>query len=110
LKGRPHERLSAPVASASENASPPDSECDSADAVGGISDEQDVNREAVTFLLNVEVCRTGAKRFATELTILRDRGVSAELVYQMDHSELAVSTAAHMVTWYCMNIGGCHSL
>jgi hypothetical protein len=98
-----HERLPAPVASASEHASPPDSECDSTRAVGarleGRRDDQDVYRETLTFLLGVEDDETGAQGFATELNILRERGVTAELVSRMDHTELAVSMAAHMVVY-----------
>jgi hypothetical protein len=98
-----HERLSAPVASASENASPPDSECDSTRAGGarleGRRDDQDVYRETLNFLLGVEDDETGAQRFATKLNLLRERGVTAELVSRMDHTELAVSMAAHMVVY-----------
>jgi hypothetical protein len=98
-----HERLSAPVARAPENASPSDSECDSIRAVsarvGETSDEQGVYREAVNFLLDVEGCGTGAQTFATELNILRARGITAEQVSKMDHTELAVSMAAHLVIY-----------
>jgi hypothetical protein len=66
-----HKRLSAPVASASENASPPDSECDSTRAVGarleGRVDDQDVYRETLTFLLGVEDDETGAQRFCNRV-------------------------------------------
>jgi hypothetical protein len=98
-----HERLSVPVASASENASPPDSECDSTRAVGarleGRRDDQDVYREAVTALLGVEACEAETRKFEDELHIFKEYGVTADLVSKMAFKELAVSLAAHMVEY-----------
>jgi hypothetical protein len=56
-----------------------------------------VYRGAFSFALDVEECRTGAQRFATEWKLLRDRGVTAERASKMDHTELAVSIIIHMV-------------
>jgi hypothetical protein len=98
-----HERLPAPVASASENASPPDSEGDSNPAVGarvdGRSDERDNYREAVTALLGVEACEAETRKFEDVLHILKEHGVTADLVSKMAYKELAVSLAAHMIEY-----------
>jgi hypothetical protein len=98
-----HERLSLPDSSISSNASSPDAAYNSVLAVcaaeRGACDRQDVYRKAVTSLLDVKGCGAWAQDFATELKILRERGVTAERVFQMDHAELAVSMAAHKVSY-----------
>jgi hypothetical protein len=66
---------------------------------GTVEDSEDVYREAVTFLLDVEVRGTGARRFATVLNLLKEHGVTAALVSKMRHDELAVSLAAYMVIY-----------
>jgi WD40 repeat protein len=60
---------------------------------------ESVYREAVAALLGVDDRGTGTEKFETELNILKKRGVTAELVLEMDHAELAVSMAAHMVSY-----------
>jgi hypothetical protein len=98
-----HERLSALVTSDAVDASTPDAACDSTCAegarVGGHSNSEGAYLEAVIFLLEVDECGTGAQRFSTALNTLRERSISAELVHMMDHTELAVSMAAHTVMY-----------
>jgi hypothetical protein len=48
----------------------------------------------VAALLEVEDSAADAGSFVTELNILKRRGVTAELVDEMYHAELAVSLAA----------------
>jgi hypothetical protein len=98
-----HERLLDSISSASENASPPDTAGNSILARGsrmdGRSDEQDVYREAVTALLGVEACDAESRKFEDELCVLKEHGVTTDLVSKMAHKELAVSLAAHMVEY-----------
>jgi hypothetical protein len=98
-----HERLPVSVYSASENASTPDTASDATRAVdtrmGGRSDDLGIYQEAVAFLLSIHECGTALLRFGTELTILKDRGVTADIVSKMAFKELAVSLAAHMVEY-----------
>jgi hypothetical protein len=97
------ERLSALVACDAVDVSTPNAACDSTRAVGtsvgGHSNAEGAYREAVIFLLDVDECGTGAQRFSTALNTLRERSISAELVHMMDHTELAVSMAAHTVMY-----------
>jgi hypothetical protein len=65
-------------------------------------------REAIADLLGVDDIGASTERFATELNVSKKRSVTAELVLEMDHAELAVSMAAHMVSY--MNKCGCYSL
>jgi hypothetical protein len=98
-----HERLSALASSADVHAPTPNVACNSTRAVGtrvsGYSRSEDAYREAVIFLLDIEECGTGRETVSTALNTLRERRVTAQLVFRMDHTELAMSMAAHMVIY-----------
>jgi hypothetical protein len=98
-----HERLPDPVSYASENASPPNTACDTALAGGtGVdirSVDKDLYQEAVAALLGAEARGTESRKFEDELHVLREYGVTVDLVSKMAYKELAVSLAAHMVEY-----------
>jgi hypothetical protein len=72
--------------------------------VGGQTNPKDIYREAGTLLLDIEMCGTGALGFGTQLTLLKERGVAADIVSKMAYEELAVSLAAHMVEYEQMRL------
>jgi hypothetical protein len=67
--------------------------------VDGRKDEQDIYREAVAALLGAEACDVESRKFEDELLVLKQRGVTADLVSKMAYKELAVYLAAHMIEY-----------